>query len=57
MTEQRTGVIKFKDNPMTLLGPDVGVGDQAPDFRVVDNSLQPVTLADSAGKIRLIAGI
>lgn len=55
MTEQRTGVIKFKDNPMTLLGPDVGVGDQAPDFRVVDNSLQPVTLGDSAGKIRLIA--
>ncbi|MCK4535547.1 MAG: thiol peroxidase [Desulfuromonadales bacterium] len=55
MTQQRTGVTKFKDNPVTLLGPDVGVGAQAPEFRVVDNGLQPVTLADSAGKIRLIA--
>ena len=32
-------------NPMTLLGPDIKVGDAAPDFRVVDNGLQPVTLA------------
>jgi thiol peroxidase len=54
MTQQRTGVTTFKNNPVTLLGPDVGVGDQAPEFRVVDNGLQPVTLADSAGKIRLI---
>ena len=55
MTQQRTGVATFKTNPITLLGPDVGVGNQAPEFRVVDNGLQPVTLADSAGKIRLIA--
>jgi thiol peroxidase len=54
MTQQRNDVTRFKDNPVTLLGPDVGVGDQAPEFRVVDNGLQPVTLADSAGKIRLI---
>lgn len=54
MTQQRTDVITFKNNPVTLLGPDVGVGDQAPEFRVVDNGLQPVTLADSAGKIRLL---
>lgn len=55
MTQQRSGVVTFKNNPVTLLGPDIGVGDQAPEFRVVDNGLQPVTLADSAGKIRLIA--
>jgi thiol peroxidase len=39
---------------MTLLGPDVKAGDSAPDFRVVDNGLQPVTLGDSKGKVRLI---
>ena len=54
MSQERTGVITFKTNPMTLLGPDIKVGDAAPDFRVVDNGLQPVTLASSAGKVRLI---
>lgn len=55
MAQERTGMITFKGNPMTLLGPDIKVGDAAPEFRVVDNGLAPVTLADSAGKVRLIA--
>jgi thiol peroxidase len=54
MSQERTGVIIFKGNPMTLLGPEVKVGGAAPDFKVVDNGLQPVTLADSQGKVRLI---
>jgi thioredoxin-dependent peroxiredoxin len=54
MSQEKTGVITFKGNPMTLLGPDIRVGEVAPDFRVVDNGLQPVTLASSAGKVRLI---
>ncbi len=54
MTQERSGAITFKGNPMTLLGQPVKVGDAAPDFRVVDNGLQPVTLASGAGKIRLI---
>jgi len=54
MAQERTGVITFKGNPMTLLGPDVKAGDAAPEFKVVDNALQPVTLADSSGKVRLI---
>ena len=55
MAQERTGIITFKGNPMTLLGPDVKVGDAAPDFQVVDNGLQPVTLASAKGKVRLIA--
>ncbi|WP_027715952.1 thiol peroxidase [Desulfuromonas sp. TF] len=55
MTEERTGIITFKGNPMTLLGPDVKPGDSAPDFRVVNTDLQPVGLADSKGKISLVA--
>jgi thiol peroxidase len=54
MTQERHGVITFKGNPMTLVGQPVGTGDAAPDFRVVDNALQPVSLASSAGQIRLI---
>jgi thiol peroxidase len=51
---ERDGAVEFKGNPATLLGPEIKVGDAAPDFRVVDNGLQPVTLATDAGKIRLI---
>ncbi|AMV73100.1 thiol peroxidase [Desulfuromonas carbonis] len=54
MSQERTGVITFKGNPMTLLGPDVKVGDAAPDFRVVDNGLQPVTRDSAKGKVQLI---
>ena len=54
---ERTGIITFKGNPMTLLGPELKVGDKAPDFLVVDNGLAPVTLASSAGKIRIISAV
>ncbi|MEZ4600177.1 MAG: thiol peroxidase [Syntrophotaleaceae bacterium] len=54
MAQERTGIVTFHGNPLTLLGPEIKVGDQAPDFVLVDNGLQPVKLADSAGKIRLI---
>ena len=55
--EERTGITTFKGNPVTLLGPELKVGDKAPDFLVVDNSLTPVTLASSAGKTRIISTV
>lgn len=54
MTQKKTGVITFKGNPVTLLGPELKTDAAAPEFKVVDNGLQPVTLADSQGKVRLI---
>lgn len=57
MTQERQGAVTFKGNPMTLVGQPVRSGDAAPDFRVVDNTLQPVTLANSTGKIRLITTV
>ncbi|MFO7577735.1 MAG: thiol peroxidase [Pelovirga sp.] len=53
--QEREAAVLFKGNPATLLGPELKAGDAAPDFRVVDNGLQPVTLATDAGKIRLVA--
>ncbi|TXC90219.1 thiol peroxidase [Metabacillus litoralis] len=47
--------ITFKNNPVTLLGNEVSVGDQAPDFTVLANDLSPVTLADTKGKVRIIS--
>lgn len=54
---EKTGIITFKGNPMTLLGPELKVGDTAPDFAVVDNALAAVTLASYAGKIRIISAV
>lgn len=54
---ERTGIITFKGNPFTLLGPELKVGAKAPDFVVVDNALAPVTLASSTGKIRVISAV
>lgn len=55
--QERTGVITFKGNPMTLIGPEIRVGDKAPDFRVVDNGLAPVTLASFKGKIKIVSAV
>lgn len=49
--------ITFKNNPVTLLGKEVKVGDKAPNFSVLANDLSPVTLEDSAGKVRLISSV
>ena len=55
--QERTGIITFKGNPFTLLGPELKVGDKAPDFTVVDSGLQSVSLATSAGKVRIISTV
>ena len=47
--------VTFKNNPVTLIGNEVNVGDTAPDFKVLANDLSEVTLKDSEGKIRLFS--
>lgn len=54
---EKTGIITFKGNPMTLLGGDLMVGDAAPEFAVVDNGLAATTLASFAGKIKIISAV
>ncbi|BDI29273.1 putative thiol peroxidase [Capsulimonas corticalis] len=41
---ERSGAITFKGNPMTLLGPELKVGDKAPDFQLTGTDLSPTTL-------------
>lgn len=53
--QERKGVITSRGNPLTLLGPEIKVGDKAPDFRVVDTEMAPVTLADFKGKVKIIS--
>lgn len=54
---ERSGIITFKGNPMTLVGPELKVGDKAPDFSVVDNGLAPTNLATYAGKVKIISAV
>lgn len=52
---ERKGLITFKGNPLTLIGNEVKVGDKAPEFKIVDESLSEVSLKDFAGKIKIIS--
>jgi thiol peroxidase len=54
---ERRGLVTFKGGPVTLLGPEVKVGDKAPDFKVADNGLQPATLDTFRGKIKIISAV
>ncbi|WP_066189466.1 MULTISPECIES: thiol peroxidase [Gracilibacillus] len=47
--------ITFKGSPMTIKGNEVKVGDTAPDFTVLNNDLESVSLQDFAGKKKLIS--
>ncbi|WP_297714217.1 thiol peroxidase [Clostridium sp.] len=42
--------ITFNGDPITLVENQVKVGDTAPDFLVVDNTLKDLTLGDTNGK-------
>lgn len=44
---ERKGVVTFKGNPMTLVGPEVKVGQAAPDFSLVAADLSALTLKDA----------
>jgi len=52
---ERNGIITMKGKPLTLLGPDIRVGDKAPDFSALDKSMGRVKLADFAGKAKIIS--
>ncbi len=52
---ERPGAATLMGNPVTLIGPELKPGDQAPDFTVVDTSMKPVKLADTGRKVRIIS--
>ncbi len=53
MAEERIGVVTLKGNPLTLIGPEVKVGDKAPDFSSLKGLGAPITLADLEGKVKV----
>jgi len=55
MAQERKNAATFKGGPLTLIGPELKVGDKAPDFKLVDTGLKSVSLVDSKGKTRLVS--
>ena len=55
--EDRNEAVTFQGNPLTLVGPDLAVGENAPDFTVLANDLSEVTLADIKGKVVVISAV
>jgi len=53
--KERPGAVKFKGNPLTLIGQEVKVGVRAPDFQVLGQDLAPVGLSTFKGKTVLIS--
>lgn len=54
---ERVGVTTMKGNPLTLLGNEVKVGDNAPDVTLVANDLSEVKLSSFKGKKVIISAV
>lgn len=54
---ERIGATTLRGNPYTLLGPELKVGDNAPDFEAIDNGLKPVTLGTTGTGTRIFSVI
>lgn len=55
---ERTGLITFNGNPLTLLGNEVKVGQKAPDAELVANDLSVARLSSlRAGKVCIITAV
>jgi len=48
--QERTGLVTMRGNAMTLVGREVNVGEAAPDFVALDNTLTPVKLSSFRGR-------
>lgn len=53
--KERTGVVTFQGKPVTLVGPEIKVGQKAPGFRLLAIDMSEVSLSDSSGKVRVLS--
>jgi thiol peroxidase len=53
-SEKRSGVVTMGGKPITLIGDEIHVGEQAPNFTGYDRQMRPVSLNDYTGKVRIV---
>ena len=54
-TAIRSSSVTLKGNPIDIVGDELQVGSEAPDFQLQSTSMEEITLATDAGKTRVIA--
>lgn len=54
---ERPGATTLQGKPMTLLGPELKAGDKAPEFELIDSSMQPVNLSKTGKAVRIFSVI
>ena len=52
---ERPGATTMRGKPLTVVGPELKAGDKAPEFEVVSDSLQPVTLGSTGQAVRIFS--
>lgn len=57
LKKERENAITFGGKPVTFIGQELKVGDIAPDFITLSENLQPYSLNDDKGSVRLISVI
>ncbi len=54
---ERVGIVSMRGNPLTLVGNEVKVGDEAPDFVVLANDLSPVRFSSFRGRVCVLTSV
>lgn len=54
---ERVGIVSMRGNSLTLVGNEVEVGDEAPDFIVLANDLSPVRFSSFRGKVCILSSV
>jgi thiol peroxidase len=52
---ERAGATTMRGKPLTLLGPELKVGDKAPNFDAVTDALQPIDLEKTGNTVRIFS--
>ena len=55
--QERSGIITMKGGPLTLVGPELAIGDVPLDVSLLDNDLKPVKLSSYKGKVCIISSV
>ena len=58
MTLERRGIFAFDGNDQTILGPDIEIGQTAPEFKAIAQNWDELNpLEATAGKVRILASV
>ncbi len=55
--KERSAAVTMHGNPLTLVGPELRVGDPIPDLELLDNDLNVVKLSSFQGKVCVISSV